>query len=125
MQDAALLSLIDATGAMLWHPRGLADFGVIPDRTLTLWGDIQQGRGARDEPWAWWRIRGIPTSHHFPAVPQGRPTVARCGEVADPAADWMRAPDATPCRVCTALIENETRPTQGFGSIGGTPIERR
>lgn len=122
MVDAAQLHLTDATGALLWHPRGLGDLDAVPARVMTLWHDMRDGIAARGEPWAWWRIRGNPTSHLFAADPAGVPVgPSRCGLVPDAAAEWIRE-EASRCRVCQAAAAREAAPAVAHGTIGGVAV---
>lgn len=122
MQDAVLLSLTDANGAPLWHPASLRDIDRHGSRVLDLWLAIRDGMTSRAEPWVWWRIRGTPTAHHFPATPMGRPGTARCGVVAGDE-DWTRDVGDARCRVCSAKAEGSAaKPGMPFGSIGGKDV---
>lgn len=126
MVDAADLSMTDATGAVLWHPTGLADIDAHPERTLTLWVDMRDGAMARAEPWQWWRVRGIPTAHQYPATPLGVPTIARCGydpHAAGPVAEWTRE-GGTECGACAGTAKAAQAPTTGWGRIGDTEVVR-
>lgn len=119
MRDANLLSLTDATGASLWHPRGLDDFDAIPERTLTLWLDMRDGLASRTEPWVWWHPKGIPTSHQYPASPLGTPSgPSRCGHGPTTADEWVRDPSPPLCGACSALAGKEARPDGAWGQVG-------
>lgn len=119
MEDANLLSITDATGASIWHPRGLTDLLAIPERTLTLWRDMRDGVVARNEPWVWWRIRGVPTAHLYEASPVGVPLVSRCGQRRDPGHELVRDGDRQ-CPACSAVTARDARPQVGWGRIGDT-----
>lgn len=116
MQDADLLSMTDATGALLWHPHGLEDIERLSARTLRLWRDMRDGAAARDQPFTWLRVRGIPTSHLYEASPLG-PTQARCGHQPD---GPLVAGDDTRCRACSAITTRDAAPRVGWGTVGDT-----
>jgi len=121
MQDANLLSLTDASGALLWHPRGLSDFDAVPYRTFELWLLMRQGAQAAQRPFRWLRRKGTPTAHQFAASPLP-PTAARCEQSAAEG-EWVDAEDAqTRCRACVALIERAAAPAQAWGVIGDTVV---
>ncbi len=125
MADANVLSITDVTGALLWHPRGLADFDATPARVLVLWRDMRDGLAARDAGTEWMRPRGIPTSHHYPASQQGVPVVATCGHdpyVDGPVAEWVRDATQPLCRMCSAVLGAAAQPGSGWGTIGGVAV---
>lgn len=118
MQDANLLSMTDATGALLWHPHGLEDIERLSARTLQLWRDMRDGMAARDHPHTWLRTPGIPTAHLYEASPLG-PAKARCGHV--PQGRLVGGGD-TQCRACAAIAARDATPQVGWGRIGDTLI---
>ena len=118
MVDAHVLCTTDTQGNVLWHPRGLSDFLALPARTWELWVAIQNGIAARQQPWSWWRVKGMPTSHRFEASPLGLHDVARCGWRGPDGAEWLRDENPPLCQVCGSLMEQEARPRAGWGRIG-------
>lgn len=117
MDDAAVLLETDSQGNSLWHPSTLADFGAIPARVWDLWLAMRDGLAARNEPWAWWRMRGVPTSHHYQASPFGPTEAARCGYQPGEGAEMVRDAEPPLCSACTALIAPRSA---GWGRIGDT-----
>lgn len=114
MDDAATLLETDTQGNSLWRPSSLADFGAIPARVWDLWLVMRDGLVARAEPWAWWRVRGVPTSHQYQASPEG-PNTARCGFDPGPGADLVRGGEQPLCQACTAVAAPRSA---GWGRIG-------
>lgn len=125
MADANVLSMTDASGALLWHPAGLADFDAIPARALVLWRDMRDGLASRGSTAPWMRPRGVPTSHHYAPSALGVPVLATCGHdpyESGPVAEWVNDPTPPLCRACSAVIGKAADPTVAWGTIGGVPV---
>lgn len=123
MVDAELLHTIDASGTPIWRPT-LTELRNIGARVLDLWIQMRDGLMARGEPWVWWRPRGNPTAHLYPAGPGGRPgSLARCGQDPDAlrADEWVVDGDAH-CRSCEAVVKRDAAPVRSWGTIGGVPV---
>ena len=117
MADAAVLCTSDHQGNPLWHPTSLADIDAVGARVWELWRAMQAGLASRGDPYGWWRIRGIPTSHQYEVGPLGPGTVARCGMERPADADLVKDPTPPLCSVCSGADGREAQ-SPGWGRIG-------